>query len=183
MGLGGGAMVHFLRHYDPEVRVDALEIDPVVVQVADRYFDTRSGGNVNIITADGVRYLAETHEHYDVIYMDAFLKPSQDTDATGKPLAMKTQQFYKDLQKKLTAKGLVVFNVNPHQTVEADLRVIRAAFAQTYVFHTADTNIIVLGSPARTREDMTSLRQRARELDRRLKTTFSFQDLLRNLAR
>ena len=42
VGLGGGAMVHFLKHYDPDVKVDALEIDPVVVQVADRYFDVRS---------------------------------------------------------------------------------------------------------------------------------------------
>ena len=60
VGLGGGAMVHFLKHYDPEVKVDALEIDPVVVEVADRYFDVRSEGNVNIITTDGVKYLEQT---------------------------------------------------------------------------------------------------------------------------
>ena len=60
VGLGGGAMVHFLKHYDPEVKVDALEIDPVVVEVADRYFDVRSEGNVNIITTDGLKYLEHT---------------------------------------------------------------------------------------------------------------------------
>ena len=81
VGLGGGAMVHFLKHYDADVKVDALEIDPVVVQVADRYFDVRSEGNVNVITADGIQYLEHTDKRYDVIYMDAFLKPSDETDA------------------------------------------------------------------------------------------------------
>jgi spermidine synthase len=138
---------------------------------------------VNIITADGVRYLTDTKERYDVIYLDAFLKPSQDTDATGKPLAMKTLQFYQQVRTKLTPKGLVVFNLNPHPEVDADLRTIRHAFAQTYALHTADTNIIVLGSPAAAREEPAALRQRAKELDRRFKTPFSFQDLLRNLAR
>ena len=45
--------------------------------------------------------------------MDAFLKPSENTDLTGALLAMKTEDFYKNLQKKLTRKGLVVFNLNP----------------------------------------------------------------------
>ena len=36
VGLGGGAMVHFLKHYDSKVQVDAVEIDPVVAKLADR---------------------------------------------------------------------------------------------------------------------------------------------------
>ena len=42
VGLGGGAMVHFLEHYDKDLRVDALEIDPVVAQAADRFFNVRT---------------------------------------------------------------------------------------------------------------------------------------------
>ncbi len=134
VGLGGGAMVHFLKHYDPGVKVDALEIDPVVVRVADRYFDVRSEGNVKIITTNGVRYLEQTKNRYDVIYMDAFLRPSTDTDPTGKPLAMKTKQFYKEVRNRLTAGGLVVFNVNPHEKVEADLRASASPSARRMSF-------------------------------------------------
>ena len=65
----------------------------MVVQVADRYFDIRSKDNVKIITTDGVQYLEQTKNRYDVIYMDAFLRPSADTDPTGTPLAMKTKSF------------------------------------------------------------------------------------------
>lgn len=75
VGLGGGAMVQFLKHHQPELRIDAVEIDPVVVKIADQHFGTRSGGNVNIVTADAFKYLNETRSLYDVIYMDAFLKP------------------------------------------------------------------------------------------------------------
>ena len=183
VGLGGGAMVHFLKHYDADVKVDALEIDPVVVQVADRYFDLRSGGNVKVITADGIHYLQHTEKRYNVIYIDAFLKPSMETDATGKPLAMKTERFYKEMQKRLTDHGLVVFNVNPHQAVDDDLRSIRAAFKQTYVFRTADTNLIVLASLSAAREETAALRVRAKQLDQRFKATFSFQDLLKTMVR
>ena len=114
VGLGGGAMVHFLEHYDKDLRVDALEIDPVVAQAADRFFNVRTRGNVRVLVVDGFRFLEETDQTYDVIYMDAFLKPSEQTDSTGKPLSLKTERFYKEMQKHLSQPGVVVFNVNPH---------------------------------------------------------------------
>ena len=183
VGLGGGAMVHFLTHYDKDVRVNVLEIDPAVAQAADRFFNVRSGGNVRVLVADGFRYLQDTDQAYDVIYMDAFLKPSEQTDATGKPLSLKTEQFYKDVQKRLSQPGAMVFNVNPHPAAEADLSAIRRVFAQSYVFRTSEKNIVVVASTAPTRETVPSLRARAKELDHRFKATFSFQDVLKNLSR
>ena len=43
VGLGGGAMVHFLTRYDPQVKVDVVEIDPAVVQVAQDFFVAARG--------------------------------------------------------------------------------------------------------------------------------------------
>ena len=121
VGLGGGAMVHFLGHYDPHLAVDAVEIDSEVVKIAADYFACRSGGKVSIITADGLKYLETTAARYDAIYMDVFLKPAADTDATGVPLRMKTLQFYQTIQSKLAPGGVVAFNLNVHQRVEADI--------------------------------------------------------------
>ena len=42
---------------------------------------------MNIVTADGLKFIAEAEKQYDVIYLDAFLKPSADTDSTGVPLS------------------------------------------------------------------------------------------------
>jgi len=183
VGLGGGAMVHFLKRYDADVRVDVVEIDPAVVQIAERYFGVRSEGKVNIIAADGLDYLEKTETRYDVIYMDAFLKPAADTDSTGLPLGMKTQQFYKGLQGRLTPEGLAVFNVNRSKNTDTDIEAIRRAFSQVYVFRAPMGNVVVVASTAAARTPASVLRARAREADRRFKATFSFSEMVTHLAR
>jgi spermidine synthase len=123
-----------MNRHQPGVRVDAVEIDPAVVAIADRYFGVRSTENVQIITADAFDFLAKTEAKYDVIYMDAFLKPSGGTDGTGAPLRLRTLRFYEQIQGKLKPEGLVVFNLNWHRRVGDDVRTIRDGFPQTYVF-------------------------------------------------
>ena len=181
IGLGGGAMVHFLQHYDPQLRVDAVEIDPAVVSVADKYFECRSGGNINILTADGFKFLETTESRYDVIYMDAFLKPTAETDPTGLALRMKTEQFYRQIQSKLRPDGLVVFNLNLHQTTNDDLQTIRRVFAQAYVFRPVTPNYVVVASSAAERLSPAELKVRARDTDGRFHATFSYQELLKRL--
>ncbi len=183
LGLGGGAMVHFLNHYHPELKVDAVEIDPVVVRIAEEHFGVRSGNNVRIITDDAFRYVRETGERYDAIYLDTFLKPSPDTDSTGKPLKVKTLDFYKDLQAKLSPGGVVAFNLNLHDDLNEDLQIIREAFPHVYVFRADFGNIIVIGATSPRRVDPATLRTRAAELDRRWRPNFSFRAMLRLMAR
>ena len=187
VGLGGGAMIHFLRHVDPKLRIDAVEIDPVVVRLADEYFNTRSGAGINIITGDGLKFLAETGQKYDVIYVDAFLKPAADTDATGAPLNLRTQKFYKVMQSRLNRDGLVAFNLNPHSDLTGDLRNIEEVFPQTYVFPMSEAALggaVVLGSTDAQRVDRAELARRGRELDRRLSApSISFYDMSRRLRR
>ncbi len=134
VGLGGGAMPHFITRYDRKAKVNVVEIDPAIVQVAAKYFGVRSGGNLKIMNADGLDYLKTTKLKYDVIYMDAFLKPSAETDDTGVPVRMKTVNFYKAVQEKLNPDGIVVFNLNPHPGQADDVKMIREAFGSTYVF-------------------------------------------------
>ncbi len=183
LGLGGGAMIHFISHYHPELKVDAVEIDPVVIRIAEEHFGIRSEKNVRVVTDDAFRYVRETGERYDAIYLDTFLKPSPDTDSTGKPLKVKTLDFYKDLQARLSPGGVVAFNLNRHDDLNEDLQTIREAFPHVYVFRVDFGNIIVLGATSPRRVDQATLRARAAELDRRLTTNFSFQAMLRLMAR
>lgn len=168
VGLGAGGMIHFLRHIAPELRIDAVEIDPVVVELAAKYFGTRPGAGVEIITGDGMTFLSETGNQYDVIYLDAFLKPSADTDSTGAPRNMHTRQFYKAMQSKLKAGGVVAFNFNAHASLAEDVRNVGDAFPQAYVFPLVQFGgAVVLGSIDPRRVDGAELQQRGRELDRR----------------
>jgi spermidine synthase len=178
VGLGGGAMVHFYEHYDPEVKVDAVEIDAKVVQLADKYFDVRSRNNTKIITDDAFLYFKSNKTLYDVIYMDAFLKPSEQTDATGHPLNLKTIEFYKGLREHLTAEGVVVINLNIHKGVNDDLATIRSVYAQVYTFKASTPNRIVVGTYDKARLTSTALHEKAKGLDHRFNATFTFQSLL-----
>jgi spermidine synthase len=182
VGLGGGGMVHFLRRIDPDVRIDAVEIDPEVVRLADKYFNVRSEGNVKIATADGFKFIADAKKPYDVIYMDAFLKPSTDTDGTGAPLALRTRHFYEQLQTKLKPGGNVVFNLNPHPRLMDDVKAIAEAFPQTYVFPLSQFGgAVVVASTAKERVDANALIRKGKELDRRFKTDLSFQGMARRV--
>ena len=182
VGLGGGSMVHFLKIADPGLKIDVVEIDPQIVDLANKYFQIRSEGNVKIICQDAFKYLAETNEKYDVIYMDAFLKPSQGTDPNGVPLALKTTQFYQQVEQKLTPDGLVVFNLNPHAGSRDDIAAISAAFRQTYVYRIpGGLGYVVVGSTAETRDSPQTIDRQTAEADRRFKANFSLQRLARNL--
>lgn len=183
VGLGGGSMVSFLKHYDPNVKVDVVEIDPAIVKIADQYFGVRSEGNVNVITGDGMKYLTTTKSQYDVIYMDAFLKPSEATDVNGVPLNLKTLQFYKKIQERLTPGGVVVYNLNPHARTKEDIATIKRAFPQVYVFRLSDSpGFVAVATMAPRRETAAALVRGGKELDKRFKATFSFQGLAGRLV-
>ena len=182
VGLGGGSMIHFLKHYDPDLRVDVVEIDPVVVKIADLWFGVRSGGKLRILVQDAFKYLTNTRHRYDVIYMDAFLKPSAETDISGVPLRLTTVKFLKSVQKRLKPGGLVVFNVHLYDDTKETLAAIRNAFPQVYVFEVSHRlSLVVVGSLAKDRERVGDLRLRAKQLDQRFRTTFSFGELLKDL--
>ena len=182
VGLGGGSMVQFLKHYEPETQVDVVEIDPAIVKIADEYFGVRSEGKVKITVDDAFKYLKATDARYDAIYMDAFLKPSDETDTSGVPLKLKTVQFLKDVQTKLKSGGLMVFNVHVYDDTEETLETIRAAFPQVYVFTVSHGwSLAVVGSTATERVTEAELQRRAKETETRWKADFSLLDVLEGL--
>jgi spermidine synthase len=180
VGLGGGAMVRFLTHHEPQVHIDAVEIDPVVVRLADKYFDVRSGGNVRVHTADAVRFVESTADRYDLILMDAFLRPSSDTDTTGVPTRLKTLEFLGRLKSALAPGGVVAFNVNEHDKMADDIAAVTTAFGQVAVYRSppSENKVIVAAEGAMPTDD--EMRARIGALDGRFNGALSFADVLRN---
>jgi spermidine synthase len=69
VGLGGGVLPRLLASFGVRSRV--IEIDPVVVEVAEQYFGfDREASDLTI--GDGREFLANTDERYDYILLDAF---------------------------------------------------------------------------------------------------------------
>lgn len=183
VGLGGGGMVHFLKRRDRDLRLDVVEIDPVIVRLADEYFDLRTEGNVRIINQDALKLLEEGGEPYDVIYMDAFLGASDATDDSGVPLHLKTAEFFDLVQSRLTPGGVIVFNLHRHRNHREDLAAIRASFSQVYVFNVPSSgNVIVAACMHDARLTPQALRERAAELDRQFGEGISFADVLTGMV-
>jgi spermidine synthase len=179
VGLGGGGMVRFLQSRDPGVAVDAVEIDPVVVDVAQRYFGTMPSETVRLLEADGYDFIRQSQDRYDVIYMDVFLRPSDETDAAGAALRIKDAPFYAAMADHLTPQGVVAFNLLPHPERDGDVRELRQAFPQVYVFEVkAELNWIAIATRDPRRVELAELRQRAAALDARFAGSLSFADMI-----
>lgn len=178
VGLGGGAMVRFLAHHAPDVRVDAVEIDPVVVRLADQYFGVRSGGHVRVVTADAVAFIEATTERYDVIFMDAFLRPSGETDDTGVPSRLKTVAFLGRVKQALAPGGVVAFNINQHAGMADDITAVTEAFGRVAIYRCtpAENEVVVATADVMPADE--ALRARIGALDTQFHGALSFADLL-----
>lgn len=54
VGLGGGCLPQFLRDFVPNVTVEVVELDPVVMQVAKEWFGFRPDDRLTVCLGDGL---------------------------------------------------------------------------------------------------------------------------------
>ncbi len=103
LGLGGGTVTkRYWRDY-PGVSVDTVEIDPVVVDVAKRYFDLPTDPRIRLFTEDARRYLQSTNETYDIVIVDAYY-------ADSLPFHLTTREFFQEVKDHLSPDGVVAYN-------------------------------------------------------------------------
>jgi len=196
IGLGGGAMVHALQAYDPTLELDVVEIDPVVVKFARQYFGvsafehtpsqeegetSSTQGRVRIFTEDGFKYLKRAlPDRYDMIWMDAFLQPTSETDSTGSPLNLKTRDFLQDVAARhLTERGVIAININHHSGLRKDISTIRAAFPASAIWQVPQTgNYIAVGFQKKLSLSADALRAQAASLTQKQAVPFSYELLL-----
>ena len=177
VGLGGGGMVRFLNHAFPDTLVEVVEIDPAVVDVAASYFGTHEGPSTRIHVADAFVYLQDAHGPYDALYMDAFLKPSLDSNLDALTQRLKTIEFLKSLHRQLHPNGVAAFNLHLHApTTASDLIALNEAFPQVYLFDVPQTgNLIAVATMISERLTKITLTERAIQLDEQLDVGLSFQ--------
>ena len=104
VGLGGGSAPKRMWRDFPHLRLQAVELDPVVVDVAYRYFGLPRSPRLRVETEDGRRYLARTQRRWDVVALDAFY-------ADSVPFHLTTREFLELLRSRLAPGGVVVANV------------------------------------------------------------------------
>ena len=106
LGVGGGAVIHLLRHYaQPEV-IDAIDLNPVHLQVARRFFDV-TPSVANLVEADGVEWL-NNHDGpcYDMIIDDMY----GEEDGEPARAVELDHRWIATLRKHLSKNGVLVLN-------------------------------------------------------------------------
>ncbi len=121
IGGGDGGTAREVLKY-PDVKVTMVEIDEAVVRACKEYIHVTSyeleNKRLNLIIDDGVKFLKDTNEVFDVILVDS-------TDPMGPSTPLFGVEFYKSVYSKLSADGIVISQAeNPHYFEEVQKSVL-----------------------------------------------------------
>ena len=104
IGMGGGIIANQIYYFYPEIGIDAVEIDPKVIEIARTYFalvDT-----VRVFNQDGRIFVNLGKRKYDIVIIDAY------TQQVYIPFHLTTLEFFSEVKRGLTGKGILAMNVS-----------------------------------------------------------------------
>jgi spermidine synthase len=175
VGLGGGAIPSFLHRHYPRTQIDAVEIDPVVVEVARQFFGFREDATQKAYVQDGRQFIEERRNVYDVIFLDAF--SSEDI-----PYHLATREFLEAVRRAITAQGVVLADVwgpglNP--LYESMVRTYQEVFDELYILEVwGSGNRILIALPRKRRVGREEFARRAGAISKQKQFRFDMADLV-----
>lgn len=103
--IGGGVLMLPVAVYDRffDTQIDVVEIDPLLIDLAHKFFHVPVDERFRIFTGDGLEFLEQTNEQYDIIILDAF----HGFTTPGHLLEYAAAQQY---QRHLRKNGIVTIN-------------------------------------------------------------------------
>jgi len=105
LGNGTGTYAKQSKIYYPNIKTDAVEIDPKIVDLSKKYFNLKED-EATIYETDGRTFLSDKQcGMYDVIMVDAY------HDITV-PFHMATREFFTGVSKHLKPGGVIILNIN-----------------------------------------------------------------------
>ncbi|HAV63414.1 MAG TPA: hypothetical protein DCY13_13740 [Verrucomicrobiales bacterium] len=168
IGLGGGSAQRSFLHYYGDVNVDTVELDPMVVTIASRFFQLPATPRHNVIVEDGRQHLRRSRKSYDAIILDAYRTTRYGSFI---PYHLATREFFEIAKERLTTNGVVVYNViGSYQGWRADIlgatyRTMNAVFPRVYLFPAKDSlNVVLLGTKSPEELTPPEVHQRAAAL-------------------
>lgn len=103
VGLGGGSLAKYCLARLPDVRFTAVEIDPGIIALRERFGIPADDERFRVVSADGADYLRDAQADADVLLVDGF-------SAQGMPPALGSADFYADCRATLAPGGVLVVN-------------------------------------------------------------------------
>jgi spermidine synthase len=165
IGLGGGSAQRAFEHYYPNVTIDTVELDPLVLRIARNFFEFEESEHQRVFIEDGRLFLRRNARRYDLIILDAYV---QGRYGSSIPQHLATKEFFELVRDHLTTNGIFADNVigtlNDWHAgiVGATYRTLKTVFPQVYLFQAKSSmNVVIQATRATVLPDMNGLRQRA----------------------
>ena len=172
VGMGGGVFSNLLARKIPGIKIDAIEINRVVVDVAKEFFDVRESRNYRIHIQDAADYIASTKQHYDIIFLDAY-------SGDGIPEHLTTKEFFARVGSLLNPGGVIVANFglsSPRVYLQLADR-LRDTMGATKCLHgSEEPNLVVIAADPELISGA-NVESRSKKLDNALRFSFSLSDI------
>lgn len=131
LGLGGGTLSNTIHQLSPTSEIIAVDIDPIVVKLAKRYFDYQENDQVKTQIKDGRVYVKRAllnKEKFDWIILDAF-------NGDYIPEHLMTKEFLQEVKDLLADNGLVSANTfSTSDLYDYESVTYQAVFKQLEIF-------------------------------------------------
>ncbi len=104
LGMGGGSIIKSLREkYKCNAPVVAVEIDPIVIDIAHNEFDIGKEKDLEIHCTDAWNFVEKCDSQFDLIIIDIFID-------LVVPEKFYKPEFWEMIEKIVTQNGFVLFN-------------------------------------------------------------------------
>jgi len=104
MGLGGGSVVNLLRKkHQLNMPITAVEIDPVVIELGNKYFELNNYKDLYIVNEDAFDFAKKCENTFDLIIIDLYI----NDEVPGK---FHTKEFISYLEKMSHKSTVILFN-------------------------------------------------------------------------
>lgn len=177
VGLGGGTIPSFLHKHYPRTRIDVVDIDPAVIDVARRFFGFREDATLRAYADDGRRFIEQCREPYDMIFLDAF-------GTENVPFHLATQEFLQAVRRAVAPDGVVLGNIwsrGSNPLYDSMVRTYQEVFDDLYLFDVQGAgNKILLALPRRQELDRHWLAERGRSVSRQDRFRFDLGELIQS---
>ncbi|TKS74918.1 Methyltransferase-like protein 13 [Collichthys lucidus] len=114
VGLGGGGLPQFLRDFVPDVTVEVVELDPVVMDVAKQWFGFRPDDRLTVTLGDGLERICALEKEggrlFDAIMFDVDNKDSA-VGMSCPPAAFVESSILQKVSSLLTSRGVFILNL------------------------------------------------------------------------
>ena len=175
VGLGGASAQRAFAHYYPQLSVETVEIDPVVLAVAREYFYFKESPRQRVHLEDGRIFLRRTRKQYDAILMDAY---TENRYGSFLPQHLVTKEFFELARARLTTNGVLGYNVIGNlrgwrtDLLGAMYKTLRSVFPEVYLFPATEShNVVLVATQSKIPASLPMLQQRATVLLRQRRVT------------